>query len=231
MNLPRWIRMAGLSAALASVPAVQAAPCAGFTDVDSTSSFCANVEWVKNRSVTLGCTTPTTYCPASNVTRLQMAAFLNRLGTVLTPQYVSRTDASMGNSLASPGLPVCETIDVAAESYPRRAVVDGIVIVIASATSQGVAVRARHSTDGGTTWDISLGGSYGVVTNNPSYDGLTLPLVDDVDLAPGMSYRFDVLASSLNGTPGSADVFCQLRVRIEHRRPTAPTDLQPPRLK
>ena len=54
---------------------VLGAPCAGFTDVDDSSSFCVNVEWIKNRGITLGCTA-TQYCPHDYVTRLQMAAFL-----------------------------------------------------------------------------------------------------------------------------------------------------------
>jgi hypothetical protein len=61
-----------------------AAPCAGFTDVDSTSAFCGNVTWIKNRGVTLGCTA-TQYCPNEPTTRLQMAAFMNRLGEALFP--------------------------------------------------------------------------------------------------------------------------------------------------
>ena len=56
-----------------------AAPCAGFTDVEDSSQFCVNVEWMKNRGITLGIT-PTLYGPDVLVTRLQMAAFLYRLG-------------------------------------------------------------------------------------------------------------------------------------------------------
>jgi hypothetical protein len=56
-----------------------AAPCAGFTDVDDSSPFCVNVEWMKNRGITLGFT-PTLYGPNSPVTRLQMAAFMYWLG-------------------------------------------------------------------------------------------------------------------------------------------------------
>lgn len=56
-----------------------AAPCAGFTDVDDSSPFCVNVEWMKNRGITLGLT-PTLYDPFSPVTRLQMAVFMYRLG-------------------------------------------------------------------------------------------------------------------------------------------------------
>src|SRR5512134_17179 len=66
-------------------PSSNAAPCAGFTDVDTSSSFCTNVAWIKNRNITLGCTA-TLYCPNDPVTRLQMAAFLNRLGNVVFQQ-------------------------------------------------------------------------------------------------------------------------------------------------
>ena len=63
----------------------QAAPCAGFTDVDDTSPFCGNVTWLKNRGITLGCTSTTLFCPSDFVSRLQMAAFMNRLGDSLFP--------------------------------------------------------------------------------------------------------------------------------------------------
>ena len=58
------------------------APCAGFTDVDSTDPFCTEVAWVKNRGITLGCTTTTLFCPNDPVTRLQMATFMYRQGNV-----------------------------------------------------------------------------------------------------------------------------------------------------
>ena len=70
--------------ALVAVPAA-AAPCTGFVDVDAASPFCAHVTWIKNRGITLGCT-PNQYCPDDAVTRLQMAAFMNRLGNVTFQQ-------------------------------------------------------------------------------------------------------------------------------------------------
>ena len=73
-----------LALGLSAGPAV-ALPCVGFTDVEDTSSFCPNVEWLKNRAITLGCTSTTTYCPSDPVTRLSMAVFMNRLGKALTP--------------------------------------------------------------------------------------------------------------------------------------------------
>ena len=67
---------------------VHAAPCAGFDDVDDatgpTADFCEDVTWIRNRGVTLGCTA-TQYCPFQFVSRLQMAAFMHRLGESLFP--------------------------------------------------------------------------------------------------------------------------------------------------
>lgn len=85
----RLARLVFAALALAAPVPVLAAPCAGFTDVDDTSPahapFCANVEWIRNRGITLGCA-PGLYCPDDPVTRLQMAAFLNRLGNVVFQQ-------------------------------------------------------------------------------------------------------------------------------------------------
>ncbi len=78
----RSVRTAVSLLALAVSPVAFAAPCAGFTDVDSTDPFCTQVAWVKNRGITLGCTSATLYCPNAAVTRLQMALFMYRQGNV-----------------------------------------------------------------------------------------------------------------------------------------------------
>jgi len=67
-------------------PLALAAPCAGFTDVDDSSPFCADVTWIANRGITLGCDVGL-YCPNAAVTRLAMAAFLHRLGELLPDAY------------------------------------------------------------------------------------------------------------------------------------------------
>ena len=51
-----------------------AAACGNFSDVGAGDFFCPNVEWLRNRSVTLGCG-PGIYCPGDIVTRGAMAAF------------------------------------------------------------------------------------------------------------------------------------------------------------
>jgi len=73
-----------LGAILLASPAAQGAPCAGFTDVDDTSPYCVNVEWIRNRGITTGCA-PGLYCPTDSVNRLSLAVFLNRLGDSLFP--------------------------------------------------------------------------------------------------------------------------------------------------
>ena len=79
MRAAPWFALSGAVCLLAAPPAL-AAPCAGFTDVDDSSGFCTSIAWVKNRGITLGCTTTSLYCPTAFVTREQMAAFLYRLG-------------------------------------------------------------------------------------------------------------------------------------------------------
>ncbi len=70
----------GLFAILVSAGAI-AAPCAGFVDVDdSNATYCSAVTYVKNKGITLGCTDASHYCPNADVTRLQMALFLQRAG-------------------------------------------------------------------------------------------------------------------------------------------------------
>jgi hypothetical protein len=76
-----------------------AAPCAGFTDLDSTSQFCDEVTWMKNRGITMGCTA-TQYCPQQDVTRLQMALFMFRLGDALFPSTCAAGQVMKWNGAA-----------------------------------------------------------------------------------------------------------------------------------
>jgi hypothetical protein len=83
-SMVRTLALLGLTLGC-STGEVLAGPCEGFTDVDASSPFCTHVAWVKNRGITLGCTS-TLYCPNDAVTRLQMAIFLYRFGNVVHQQ-------------------------------------------------------------------------------------------------------------------------------------------------
>ena len=64
--------------------------CDGFTDVLASSPFCPDVTWLATYGVTKGCGA-TQFCPNENVTRLQMAAFMHRLGE--NPAFVNGGNA------------------------------------------------------------------------------------------------------------------------------------------
>jgi hypothetical protein len=69
--------VAGAALALALVLPATALASHIFSDVPTTMSGHAAIEAVADAGITVGCT-PTTYCPASAVTREQMAIFLQR---------------------------------------------------------------------------------------------------------------------------------------------------------
>lgn len=92
--------------------AAVAGQCAGFTDVLDNETYCLSAQWLRNRAITLGCTT-TQYCPTGNVTRAQMALFMNRLGTALGTD-VRHRQAQLANVMltaAAPGTLLCATSD------------------------------------------------------------------------------------------------------------------------
>jgi uncharacterized coiled-coil protein SlyX len=74
----RFALLLGVGLSMITTSAV-AQNCDGFTDVLASSPFCPDVTWMKTYGVTKGCA-PSQFCPNENVTRLQMAAFMHRLG-------------------------------------------------------------------------------------------------------------------------------------------------------
>ena len=77
----RAMPVAAIIVSLILSASASAAPCDGFVDVDGSNiAYCSAVTFVKNKGVTLGCTDSSHYCPNDNVTRLQMALFLQRMG-------------------------------------------------------------------------------------------------------------------------------------------------------
>ena len=201
------------AAALAFSGGAAAAPCAGFTDVDSASQFCPNVEWLKNRKVTLGCTV-TTYCPNDAVSRLQMAAFMNRLGTALTPLIVQANEAPGALDLDLTPV-VCRTAQQTIADFPRRALLDATFSGTA-ATGVDVAMRVVWSVDDGATWQ-NLSSGLGV-TFVPSGQWSSVSDLGALDLGVGLSVRFGVRVARSGG--GSVDLTgsrCVLRGSIGSR--------------
>ena len=206
---------------LQAAPPAGAAPCAGFVDVDDQNpgqaAFCPSVEWIKNRGVTTGCAIASSYCPNDPVSRLAMAAFMNRLGNAQTPTTI-RVDTAPGAVDLDANAVVCQTADLAIGGYPRQAVVD----LTFSAQAPGdvdIAADLVKSTDGGANWTVLTAvGNRGWV---PTDRWGTLANLATTDLAVSDNVRFGVRVTRASGAVDLSDSRCNLRVAIGSRTGTA----------
>ena len=99
---------------------VVTASCGGFTDVSGTDIWCNQVEWLRNRGITLGCGA-TTFCTRTNVTRGEMALFRQRLGDVIAPNVYSDNVLSTGGLTLDNRPSFCTTAPFPAANFPRIA--------------------------------------------------------------------------------------------------------------
>lgn len=202
----------------AVAPLASAAPCAGFVDVDDANSaqaaFCPSVEWIKNRSVTTGCAIANSYCPNDAVSRLAMAAFMNRLGVALTPAQV-RVDTSPGAIDLDANAVVCtNTPAVAVTGYPRQAIVD-LTFSAQAPADVDIAADLVKSTDGGANWtQLTKVGNRGYV---PTNRWGALANLATTNLAVGENVIFGVRVTRASGSADLSDSRCNLRVEIGSR--------------
>jgi S-layer homology domain len=201
--------------------------CFGFSDVQLTDSFCNAAEWLGNRGVTTGCAAGM-YCPTNNVTRAQMALFMNRLGTALQPTIFQTQDG--GAYTLGSGTVFCKSNVIAGAPFPRTATMS-VGLVTVQSDAMAAWIYPLYSTDGGITWnsitDFAGGtfngalGEYGNVTTAPV----------TINLAPGVTYQLGIKIergldyASTGDITGSA---CATHVRIEQSNGAgAPFDLTP----
>jgi hypothetical protein len=81
----KWVRMGMVAVVTALIVApLTAHAIHDFTDVPDSNTFHEDISAIADAGVTLGCNPPDNdeYCPKDNVTREQMAAFMNRLGAL-----------------------------------------------------------------------------------------------------------------------------------------------------
>jgi hypothetical protein len=200
--------------ALAPLPAFGQA-CGGFTDVTPANFFCNDVEWIKNRGVTLGCTA-TLYCPNNNVLRSQMAAFLARLGRTLTPTILRVTDAAFDGDY-DPEQFGCVSNPVPPDPNPHPRQASFVVSLwnFGTVAIKLVLARIVYSTNGGMTWTPTADFEFGHTLTAGEHKTLTFnggPL----DLDTTSTYVFAIRTTTNNpGVDVSGD--CQMTVRIENR--------------
>ena len=205
-----------------------AAPCAGFTDTDDAvvgTAFCQNVEWVRNRQITFGCPGVNLYCPNAPVTRLQMAAFLNRLGNALEPVFLHRTQAG-ASAVVNGGGPLggvlCQTTPYMVTNYPRIAS-STVMVYHSAAAVQPVDARQVYSLNAGGTWsDFSNFVTF--TANVAGQYASQSPVAQPRVFQPGDSVQFGVRVAGSSTT----DAGCELTVRLDsHTGTSSPFDAAP----
>ncbi len=189
-------------------------PCGGFSDVDPASPFCPNVEWLKNRQVTLGCTAGL-YCPNDSVIRLSMAAFMNRLGTAGTGTVLS-AQAQPGAINLDNQTVVCQTTDFAVIDFPRLATVDAILSGQGAASVNFIA-EAVASFDAGTSWAPLTSTTAASSATAAHWGNVRTHGVRDLDVGQSVRFGLRVGRGGLAGSGGLTASRCNLRALIGNR--------------
>jgi hypothetical protein len=144
-----------------------------------------------------------------------MAAFMNRLGTALTPVQL-RVDIAPGPVDLDANAVVCQTNDFAVTGFPRRAFVD----LTFNGAATGTVVLAADlvmSTNAGASWT-----ALNAIANRGSIVASQWGALSDiasVDLDVGQTIRFGARVSR-GGVAGGTDLSdsrCQMRVLVYSR--------------
>jgi hypothetical protein len=207
-----------------------------FDDVDDGAIYRDAVEWLVNRQVTLGCG-GNNYCPDNRVTRAQMAMFMQRLGTALTPTVLFQSDGYTSLDLDTDPV-VCQTAEYTTPDYPQKAVLD-LNVSIEGAGTAGFYISPVVSADGGTTWEYPwvYGGFTGNFHRGSVYSGTwdQAAQVEYMELAHDTTLIFGIEVGRDTGTADASDYRCDYAVTIYNRngttsplsQPSGSTDMKP----
>jgi hypothetical protein len=231
-----WIRkMVVVAACALGASGASAQQCVGFGDLadDGPTGFCPTVEWIKNRGITVGCAGGANYCPTDAVSRLSMAAFMQRLGKALTTEvlqdHVTLFATTLPGEAPTSPLILCATAgNSTVAAYPRRALLNAAASGLADGNP--VAWRAfwLYSTDGGATFQTIMDGVNPVSTPRASsaanqWSGLGLAFALDLPPNTPLQVRVGVRRDNvLLGTTGNfVNVRCQMSVSIVNANGTS----------
>ena len=189
-------------------------PCGGYADVDSSNAFCANIEWITDRRITLGCA-PGQFCPVATASRQEMAAFMNRLGTAMT-DVVFPVHAQPGAIDLDASPVVCQTADFAVVDFPRRAVVDGVVSGQGAGDVSFVA-DAVASFDAGSTWAVLTSTNVAGSATTAHWGNVRATGVRDLDVGQTVRFGLRVGRGDFAGSSDLSASECNARVRIGNR--------------
>ena len=191
--------------------ALHAAQCtqgpSSFTDVATTDIFCTDVQWLKNRGVTLGCGTGTEYCPSDVVTRASMALFMKRLAEAILPEpmLVTQTISNRTITIFPLDNQFCQ-VSVPDDDHPRAFSITGSVFIAGNSGPGALSAAVRQEDNGGPMTAIEQ-----VDATISSGIESHLPIVTVTKLGPGpKTFRMTLHTSVPNFTVSIAR--CVLRV-------------------
>lgn len=199
--------------------------CAGFADVSPTASFCNATEWLYNRGVTLGCALGE-FCPSGNVTRAQMALFMQRLGTALSPVTLFNYDQFFGDFFFLGHRRVICTIPFT-PTQPASATAIATMITDVSPNAGTYALYIAYSTNEGASFAPFPGSGWTtafvrVPAGGSASQTLATPALP---LQVGKKYLFVGQVARETGGAGNVTHHCHLQVTITNGSPTtAPFD-------
>ena len=213
MRFRRFVVLTGLLALASAAPRVAAQSCADFTDVPAADAFCPNVTWLKNRGITLGCTA-TAYCPNELVSRLSMAAFMNRLGDIVTPTVYSIETSGASLATQTAQQVVCITPVIPGRSYDRVVTADaGLSYDVGGLVD--LQLHVVRSVDGGPFTNLAQGASPLAEAGMRNHQHVTLP-AQSLAADPARTYRFGLAVVNGGQQPGQnvAAWACHLAVAV-----------------
>lgn len=202
-----------------------------FGDVPTSAFFHDAVEWIRNRGITAGCAA-TQYCPDSPVTRGQMAVFLQKLGTALTPTFLRATGSGGALVVRYPGMVICQTAANHTPSYAQIAIFHSVLSFNSIAQPLAIAgLVGVYSIDGGASWQEAIPGS---ATQLRSQSGDSIyadwkasQYYGTADLAPGQDYRFGMRIWGAETSFEMNGYYCANTIEIVNRNPPS-SPLTPP---
>jgi hypothetical protein len=204
--------------------ALHAAQCtqspSSFDDVVVSDIFCTDVQWLRNRGVTLGCTA-TEFCPFDVVTRASMALFMKRLAEAIVPEPMFATgqisDQTIGLPPPPPAAQFCLiTIPDSPNVYPRAFSITARVSVF-GAPDGHLSITVRSEAAGGmvqTIHQVNIRTTAGVESHVP-----ILFLHKPAAAAGARTYRLGLHSIAPIHVP-IAD--CELRIEARSMTGSAP---------
>ena len=224
MSKRLFMTVVALCAGLAS-GAAPAAPCSGFPDVDDTSPFCPNVQWLKNRQITLGCDVDV-YCPNEPVTRAQMALFLRRFGNVLNTHVAAASPSTLPsfNPTATP-VRICQAAPgLPPNAWPLGAHGHGIIEAFGLDGTVDFFGQFVESSDDGATWTVVSPRQSVTAVDGTNGRASLKVLLPPRTLALGKRYTYGIEIGRVAGSATTSqmiNVRCAITVQFDNRNPEA----------